>query len=272
MSNDITLNEIKKSKLRELVNSVLRHPLYRVQLTELKNKLGLTESEIIQGFLDYNMDIFAFDNEVYDSVVNRYVLHVHNLLEGSCHQDKQKTIIDLLAQIKPKNVVDIGFGVPSRYVQKLVLESHAFKLTLCDLYDMAFQFASALLNQWDPAWQKIISFKQADMKDVHLIGEYDTYLFQESIEHVQDPTACLKDYVKLSPHDAKFILYLPINAPIPAHFIVWEDDNAAELWLESCGLKIEKKIYIRPNKKVDLFAESLDIDHRNIVFLCSKRH
>lgn len=260
----------RELRFREMANSVLKHSEHERQLINLMNKLRLDEERVINSFLEYNMDIKAFDNEVYDSIANRFVLHIHNILEGSFHQKRQDEIIRLLEKIKPSNVIDIGFGVPSRFVRDLALKNKLFKTTLCDLYEDAFKFAKVLLEQWHQNWHEMISFKKTDMNNVHLIGDFDVYLFQESIEHVQDPTTCLKKYVQLSPPSAKFILYLPINAPIPAHFIVWNSHLEAETWLGDCGLKIEEQIHIKPNESIDLFADVLGNDYYNVLFSCTK--
>lgn len=108
------------------------------------------------------------------------------------------------------------------------------------------------------------------MQDVNAIGDYDTYLFQDSIEHVPDPTNCLKDYVKVSPQHANFILSLPIGPLIPAHFIEWQNDEEALQWLEDCGLKVQQYEKIWVNPAVDLFAEPLGSDHHNLIVLCAK--
>jgi 2-polyprenyl-3-methyl-5-hydroxy-6-metoxy-1,4-benzoquinol methylase len=161
------------------------------------------------------MDVYSFDNEIYNSLSNRFVLHIHNLLNGSWHQERQKTILQLIQIAKPTTAIDVGFGVPSRYMKELVLMNGYPKLTLCDFSDSAFQFATVLLDQWDSKWQEVISFKQVDMNDVEAIGKYDTYLFQDSIEHVADPASCLKKYVELAADTATFYIFSSHRAAYP---------------------------------------------------------
>lgn len=263
--------QLKKNKLISFVYSVLNNEHHKENLTKLRNKLGIGEEQIIQSFLDYNLDIFGFGNEIYNSISNRFILHIHNLLEGSWHGERQKAVIKLLNTIKITSAIDIGFGVPTRYIQNLVLPSKAPKTTLCDLFDTSIQFASALLEQWDKNWYDTISFKQADMCNVEEVcGDYDVYLFQDSIEHVEDPTNCLKQYVALSHKHSYFILSIPIHPIIPAHYIEWKDDEDAIKWLKECGLVVLNKIVVKTNPQVDLFADSLGPEHHNLIVLCAK--
>jgi len=268
--NRNSLLEIKKNKLVSLAYSVLRDPRYAEQLEQLMTKLNVTEEEVIKAYLAYNLDMHSFGNEIYSSMSNKIVLHIHNLMEGSWHQERQNCVLDYIKQTHAKTAIDIGFGVPSKYIRDYVLVKKEIKLTLCDISDTAFQFAALLLDQWDSNWQETIYFKQADMCDVHDIGQYDVYLFQDSIEHVPDPTSCLISYVDMASKDAAFILSIPIGPIIKAHYLAWESDQEATRWLEKCGLKILKHKNVWVNPAVDLFAEQLGSSHHNFMVLCRK--
>lgn len=262
--------QTKARKLIAYLFSVLHNPFYKKQLYSLMAKFNLTETDVINSYLDYNLDIYQSDNSIYDSVVNRMVLHIHNLILDSWHQDRQEVITNYIQNIQPQTVVDIGFGVPSRYLKEIILNQKNIKATLCDLFDSAFNFASALLEQWDTKWQDIISFKKVDMNNAWEIGNFDVYLFQDSIEHVKEPTKCLTEYIKYSPANAKFILSLPIGPLFPRHYIAWLNDQDAYDWLKKCGLTIIETQSVWVNLKVDLFAEQLGEDYHNLIVLCSK--
>ena len=197
-------------------------------------------------------------------------MHIHNLVIGSWHQQRQDVITQYIKEAKANTLADIGFGVPSRYLKEVILRNKTCKTTLCDLFDSAFDFASALLEQWDSKWQETISFRKADMNNAYEVGNFDIYLFQDSIEHVEDPTKCLKSYVNLSPKKAKFIFSLPIGPKIPVHYIAWQTDYEAKLWLQECGLKIIKETPVWVNPEVDLFAEPLGGEHHNLIVSCTK--
>lgn len=259
----------RKTKLRQLVLSVLDDPLHQQHLNFLMQSFGLNKEDVIDAYFAYNYNIYSFGNEIYNSIANRIVLHIHNLLKGSWHTERQKIITNMISEINPNTLIDIGFGVPTQYIKDITLRNRTPLTTLCDLYDTAFQFSTALLSQWDKSWQEVITYKRIDMQNVSGIGDYDLYLFQDSIEHVNDPTDCMKKYVKTSPKSSTFILSLPIGPLIPVHFIEWGNDQEAFNWLNECGLKIKQSQKVWVNPAVDLFADPLGNDHHNLIVLCT---
>lgn len=260
----------RKAKLISLVNSVIQNYLHKSEIEKLFQKLELKRKDVIQAYLDYNLDIHSFDNEIYNSLSNKMVLHLHNLLEKSWHQDRQRYVLNLLKKIKVRRIIDIGFGVPSRYIKDYILVDQQIKLTLFDLSSYSMKFAANLLDIWEPTWKNVVSMKQGDMCDVHDVGEFDAYLFLDSIEHVPEPTTTLKKYVDFSPEHAYFILSIPIGPIIPVHFMAWKDNEEAERWLNDCGLRIIEGKSIWVNPEVDLFAEPLGNEHHNYIVLCEK--
>lgn len=89
---------------------------------------------------------------VYESIANRFVLHIHNLINGSWHIERQKVTGDLISMANPRHMIDVGFGVPSKYIYDLVIRENKFNVTLVDKYDSAFAFARHLLDHWDAEW------------------------------------------------------------------------------------------------------------------------
>ena len=89
-----------------------------------------------------------------------------------------------------------------------------------------------------------------------LPGNFDCYLFQDSIEHVKDAKKYLTKIVKASTNKSNFILSIPIGPRIPSHTISWDTSKDAVKWLKECGLNIldSRKVYINP--KVDLFTDN----------------
>ncbi|AIL65893.1 hypothetical protein NOVO_07790 [Rickettsiales bacterium Ac37b] len=260
----------KEEKLTRLVKSVLNNALYKNELNQLAQAVNITEEEIIQTFLDYNLDIFSHGNEIYDQPAIRMVLHIHNLLEGSWHIARQEQVIEFIQIANPSTIIDLGFGVPSKYVRK-TLQDKSAKITLCDIATPAITFAEQLLTIWDQNWQSTVEFKQGDMENTHdFVGLYDLYIFQDSIEHVYNPTSCLKKYIELSNPKTKFLLTLPICSLIPMHNIAWLDIESANKWLKSCGLSVENYSEIYTNPQIDLFSDSFESPLLNYIILCNK--
>lgn len=259
----------KRQKLLAIVDAALNSALYSDELSYLAKQLQISRDDINARFLDYNLDIYKVNNSIYDSLTTQFILHLHNLIPGSWHIEKQQVIYKLLSELSPKSIADIGFGVPTMYVKHYMENQANLSITLCDFSNTAISFAKILLGRWQPDWEKIITLKSLDMRQVGLIGKHDVYMFQDSIEHISDPAECLKKYVAYAPKTAQFILSLPIGPIIPAHCIAWDSDKEVIDWLDQCGLRVNYQKSIFVNLDVDLFAEPLGEHHHDLVVSCS---
>jgi len=262
----------KKEKLLTLLNSILESSQYQSEIEDMLEILEIPKCHIINEFLYYNLDVLHYNgNEIYESLGNRVVLYIHNLIQGSWHQERQNVTLEFIKQVQPRKMVDVGFGVPSRYVKKLVLEEKKSLLTFIDLYDAAFVFAEVLLNFWQKDWNKYIEFRKMDINSKFSVGFYDLYLFQDIVEHAYDPAGFLAEQVHCSYPDAFFLISLPIGPILPYHYISWGSDEEALQWLDNLGLqiKLKKSVYINPN--VDLFAEQLSSKFHDLYALCIKK-
>ncbi|MCK4609096.1 MAG: hypothetical protein KAT71_06420 [Gammaproteobacteria bacterium] len=241
-------------------------------VSQIAKRLAVTQQDIINEFLDYNLNVHADKgNAVYEPLVNRFVLHIHNLLDGSWHIDRQAVVSEMVQSAHPATMADIGFGVPSQYTKQLVLGKKNIKLTFFDLYDSAFIFAENLLTLWDENWRQHISLQKTDMNTKEYIGDFDLYLLQDAIEHTTDPKGYLSMLINKSRPQAKFIISLPIGPIFPRHYMAWKSDAEAEEWLKKCGLKIEQQQNVYVNPDIDLFAKQLSPDYHDLYALCSKQ-
>ena len=263
-------NVEKEQKLRDFAKSSLDNPKYKNKIKKILSKLKLSEDEVVQAYADYDMDIFAYKNEIYKSIALRVALYLHYTLKGSWHQERQEVILNFIKRVKPKSVIDIGFGAPTKYIEEYVIKNKV-NLTLIDLYESAFRFTEIFLGLISKNWKKFISFKKFDMNKNEFVGDYDCYIFQDSIEHAKNPSKFLKKTVQMSSNKSSFIISLPIGPKIPSHNISWKTEKEAINWLKIYGLKVgyRKKVYINPS--VDLFAEQLKDEFYNLVVLCSKK-
>ena len=266
---DKIVNSDKKTKLIRLAESVLDDSIYCCGIKDIVRRVGLTRENVLGAYVDYNLDICAYGNEIYRSLDMRIVMHLLNLLSGSWHQEAQKTVLKFVKQAHPTTIADIGFGVPALYINE-ALKSGSYKITLFDLYESAFIFGKLLLKQWKSSWFEKVFLKKTNMENQEFIGNFDLYLFLDVIEHVSNPTLFLKKHVQLSPLGAKFLFSLPIGPLIPSHYMAWESVCAANEWLVACGLnpQISKLIYTNPD--VDLFAEVGGCKFQFMIALCDK--
>jgi len=259
----------KKNKLIRIVTQLLHHSHHRESLKHLMTMLNLTESDVIQAYLNYNLAIEEVSNTIFTDLTNRFVLHLHNLNEESWHHEKQTTILKGIETISPKSIIEVGFGVPTSYINKYILKHPQTHLTLCDFDQIAFDFSKALLSVWDKNWEKNIHFKNENMNDMNFLGDYDVYLFPDCIDHTLHPTEYLKKQVLCAKAHSKFILILAIGPHIPMHYCCWETLEAALQWLNVCGLKIDDQKVISTNPEIDLFAQ--EIPFKFGYFCCSKQ-
>lgn len=262
--------KVKEEKLKEYANSVMEYPEYKKEIDYLLEKLGLSKEEVIKSYLEYDTDISAYENEIYEYLAMRMVLHLHYLLKGSWHQDRQRIVLEMVKEAKPKSLVDMGFGTPTRYIREYILKDKV-KTVLSDLYESAFDFSKVLLNYLDKSWKEFISFRKLDMNTHEYPGNFDCYIFQDSIEHVKKAGEYLSKIVVQSPPNSKFIFSLPIGPLMECHTTSWSTKDEAVDWLKKHGLKIVRSEEAHINKDVDLFAEQIKGEFYNFVALCVKQ-
>ena len=261
----------KENKLREFALSVIEGSLINKEVNAMMDSLSISKKEIVEGYLFYSLDVMAYSNEVYENLGTRFAMYIQTLLPGSWHIKRQNVVFNMINKIKPKSIVDMGFGIPGKYIKDYVLKNDV-DLLLVDFYDSAFDFSEKLLDIWDSKWKENISFKNLDMNQEKYIDDYDCFLFMDSIEHVNNPSRYLKRTVKKSRPGSKFIFSIPIGPMIPSHKIGWKDKEEAVNWLEECGLKIDSEEKVYPNKKVDIFAAELSEEIYDLIITCSKKN
>ncbi|MEK7662020.1 MAG: methyltransferase domain-containing protein [Patescibacteria group bacterium] len=261
--------EIKKEKLIKFAKSVLADPEHSDELKQLLIRLLLTEDVVIQTYVNYDLDIFAYKNEIYESLPMRFVLYMHNVLRGSWHIERQQLLFDLVKKHSPKTLADVGFGIPGKYTKEYVLKERC-KTILLDCFPSALQFAKELLALWDTSWNKTIELREYNMDTLESPGQYDGYIFWDSIEHTKDPTKYLQMIVKASPANATFFFSIPIGPPVPVHFMSWETEAVAEKWLNDNGLQVLSRRTVQSNPQVDLFADSFTEPFYNLIVDCKK--
>lgn len=259
----------KERKLTKIASRLFKRDDLKNHLHSLLHSLNISKKEVIKQFVYYDLDINAYRNEVFESLENRFVLHLHNLTENSWHEEIQKTVAEYIDYSRTKTIIDIGFGVPSLYVKQSLIYKK-YLITLLDKFDSAFLFAEALLNEWSTTWKDYILFKKFDLNENIFLGKYDLYLFLDSLEHVEDPKTFLSLIVNQSPDNSKFLFSLPIGPLIPMHYINWNNIEETIQWLQKFGLKIISQRVININLDTDLFTSQTGFDFKSHILLCEK--
>lgn len=260
----------KAKKLARFASLALNLPEHRQINQLLLTELDLDPKQIIDEYVKYGLDVNDVHNSIYESIENRFVLYLQNLLPDSWNQDRQRAVISMLNKITFKSIADIGFGVPGLYIKDILEQKTQATVTLFDLYDSAFKFAKHLLHQWSQNWESFVSLKKTDMNNLDFVGNYDVYIFLDSIEHINHPNEYLELYINESSKSAKFIISIPIGPLIPVHTIAWESVKDGMEWILSKGLKISSASIAHVNPLTDLFAEQSGFNFRDLIVLCHK--
>ena len=260
-------------KLKQLIKEVMEDPEYGPKMRCVMKSCDLDLEELTAAVLDYTLQMEELTNEFYSSSAARAALYLHSLVRTSYHQLRQQVVIKYLEQLPTQapHIVEIGFGVPSRYATEYLSVTTASQLTLIDLDYKAITFGQAVFRCSDPGLLDRVNFRMLNMDDMEYVGNFDAYLFLDSIEHTRDPTGYLRLTVERAPNDARFILSLPICPnPTKMHFIEFltRDDSLA--WLRDCGLHVEVENVVEPIPTTDFFAARIKGGFRNSMVLCRK--
>jgi hypothetical protein len=146
-------------------------------------------------------------------------------------------------------------------------------LVLYDFDDESINFAKVFLEWKKPnQWQKYVTLVNYDMNRSNTIGGCDCYIFQDSIEHTNNPTEYLNKAVREAKVGSFFIFSIPIEVDkaIPEHTIFWKSVDDAINWLSNAGLEIIEHEEILMNPSLDLFAKFLHKEFKELVVLSRK--
>ncbi len=256
--------------VRRLAEKIVEE--YKAEVDFLCKSFRVTKADIIDAWVMWDTGINEYDNTIYSSVALRIAMHLHNYVHGNWHDKRQQVVLDLLYKTKPSTIAEIGFGTPQRYVTDYVLRNDVH-LTLLDFDSEGLFFAESFLNSIQNDWKTKISLRRYDMNSNEDIGEYDCYIFQDSIEHANNPTEYLSKVVDMAPRNSHFILTLPIEVDrsIPEHNIFWKNKAEGLHWLEKAGLTIMETADIEMDKELDLFTKFLHPDFKEVVVLAVKK-
>jgi 2-polyprenyl-3-methyl-5-hydroxy-6-metoxy-1,4-benzoquinol methylase len=255
-------------KVNSLLNSVHSVPELALEIEYLKVRLSISDEQVRGSWIFWDTKKREYSNEVYSSQALRLVMHLHNYLQGSWHEKRQKVVLEYLQSLSAKRICDIGFGTPQRYVHQFLSREDA-QIMLADFEDSSLSFASAVLDYWNKHWQHKINLQLFDLNRDDLPEGFDTYLFQDSIEHADDPSKTLRRYVEILPKGTRLIFSLPIEIenPVPEHHIYWNSESGIVRWLKCAGLSVERYQVIEMNPDIDLFSLFLHPEFREIVVL-----
>ncbi len=266
----MTDQELAK-RVEKLSQGLILDTRYKGEIEFLMRTFSLTVQQIYAAWLLWDTKKSTYSNEVYSSEALRLVMHLHNYLAESWHEKRQMLVSNHLQAINAQRICDVGFGVPQSYVRSF-LSRPGVSILLADFEASSLSFAEQLLTYWDSDWKRCVDLLVFDMNHDNLPSGFETYLFQDSIEHADDPSGTLQRFVASVPTGTSMLFSLPIEIekPVPEHHIYWHDEQEVLTWLRQAGLKILSSQTISMDKTVDLFSLFLHPDFREVVVLTQK--
>lgn len=268
----ILLNHMEiEVKIKNLLEQTLNNPSNKKEVDFLMDEFKITKEQLFLSWLHWDTSIRNYSNDVYSSEALRLVMHLHNYLKDSWHEKRQEYVLGYLGQINPKSICEIGFGTPQKYVKEYLEKD--VKITLGDYEGSSLKFAEKLLQQWSSSWEQKINLIIFDLNKDKLPEGLDVCIFQDSIEHADNPTETLQKYVNEVPSGTHFIFSLPIEIedPIPEHHIFWKNKDDVLAWLTQNDLEVVNDTSIKMNKEVDLYSLSMHPNFSELVVLARKR-
>ncbi len=265
-------------KLNKLANSVLEHRRHKPEFEKLFHSLHISKDELIKSIINYTTNKGNFENSEYANKLMRLTLHLHNLVHGTYHFQKGKIILDYISRNNAGTLADIGFGTPNRYIFNRALKKQP--TTLID-QDKSAEITSRAIFEARSINDSTIDYATHNMNTNGYIGDFNTYVLLDSIEHTLNPTRYLQQLVGNSPKHANFIFTIPIMKNTKKdgkkihhfHHMEWLTTDDATDWLSDRGLNIIEHDLIIPNPSVDFFAykDSLTPSYKCLAVNCNKK-
>jgi len=235
----------------------------------------MNSDAFFEGLFQYDVLHGSNDNQVYADQKVRGALYLKYFIEGSYHVRRQNILTDFVAKSKANTFVDIGYGAPGLYVEKIILPQKT-KLTLLDKFKTAIDFSSSLLTCIaGDSWKENIQLGLYDFNNLQPPERYEAYILFDSIEHASSPDKSFDVIVRSAPTGAKFILSIPVcpaeaagrSMSDPMHFIEWLTTSEVKTWIQKHNLTLLEAEEVHPTKE-DLWAQGSDF--YNVLILAEK--
>ena len=262
-----------KEKITEQYRKTLSsNKTLKKQVECIANKLNVNQEIFLDGFIRYDTELGSYDNSIYADLSVKAGMYFKFFVEESYHFERQNILANMVQSCpNTKSIVDIGYGVPGKYVLDALKDKNV-AITLLDKFDVSNLFSKALFSCVSNDWKKYIALAKFDMDKNVSPGVFDVYVMSDSIEHTKNPDLFLERLLENAPDHAYFILSIPIEkAEISGgseeghvHFIEWRTKDEARKWLKQKGLEILEEKVVKPTDG-DYWLEDKDTFYNLIV-------
>ncbi|MEK7610312.1 MAG: hypothetical protein AAB468_01000 [Patescibacteria group bacterium] len=274
---------VAQDKLRErihqdllnLVDNTLADAEIGPGIKKLLSALGVTVDELKKEVLAYTLakGVSEYHNDQYQKNVARLTLYFHNLVRGTYHRRRHEFVSAFLNRIKPKTLMDVGFGVPGPYLLPYLQNNPGATAILADQDPSAEDTARVIMSSINPELLKQVKFIVYDMNTQEYPGDVEAYLHLDSVEHTKNPTEYLRKMVRAARLGSHFIFSIPVCSMKGLegfHYYEWLTDVEVLKWLEEAGLFIKDSGAAIPNFAVDYFVELVEGGYHNFMVLAQK--
>lgn len=261
--------------LINLVDTTLEDKDIGSDLHKLMEAFKISKDELTKEVLAYTLGkgVDEYENKHYQNLAARLTLYFHNVVKGTYHRQRQEIILNFLKKIKPKHMIDVGYGTPAPYLLEYMSENRDMTVTLADQDPGANEFAKEIIKNKNPELLTRVKFKVYDMDKQEYPEDADVYLYLDSIEHTKNPTEYFHKVTTRIPEGSYFILSMPVCSMKGLenfHYDEWLTDEESRNWIKNGGLDIIDEEVVYPNMKVDFFAELVEGGYHNHLVLARK--
>jgi ubiquinone/menaquinone biosynthesis C-methylase UbiE len=269
-----------RRSLNTLFYKTILDEKHRVMFAKIFTKYDVDQTKLKQAFFDYNLSLgedYVGGNAFYSEIYASLVLMIHGFAKESYHEIREQTAQKLITASGGTRIAEIGYGYPSPHIIELLKESSVQSYDLLDFDEKINTFSKDVITDMSPENTSKVSTKNYNMDDMTSPGDYDTYVYLDSMEHAKDPTAYLQMLVASTKQDARFVLSIPVmsleNNPIEKfHNHEWKTIGDSRKWLEDNGLEIIEENVAITNPDIDQFAKFLPQKKLvNHLVLCKKK-
>lgn len=237
----------------------------RNMFSKIFAKHNVDMRKLWEEFKSYNLGLggeIAGGNKFYGEVYTPIVLMIHGFAKESYHEMRELHAEELIALAGGRNIVEVGYGFPSPHIFNTLKKGKCSKYTLLDFDQNINTFSRDTILDFSSVDPRMVSAENYNMDDMQYPGDYDTYIYLDSMEHTQNPTEYLKMLVSEMKSGAKLVMSIPVtdleNSPLKSfHFHEWKTILDSQEWLKSSGLSILEERVVITNPEVDMFAKFL---------------
>jgi hypothetical protein len=220
-------------------------PAFRSILLPLLETYRLSEAEVREEFLRYNLGINRESNATYKLLGTQFALLINYLPKGTWFARRLEAYRAFASRFE--TITDIGFGLPFAWLlaamgRGRMKADFRFVDSSQTAIDFGLQLIAIAQRQF-PAETSQLSFsmKRGSIEESQewRLPQPSAVVALDSIEHAVEPQRALKSLAEAF-RGATFLIGLPVGTPIPQHQIDFEREQNALNFVRDAQLVISQ--------------------------------